>query len=113
MQHFRAEIGELGGFGEGAGFDAIAAGQNGRVGGEHAVDVGPDLDFLRADSGADDGRGVIGTAAAKRSGDAVFGGGDEPTHHDDLMLREIRDGRLKTLHWFRETRARPGCGDGR
>src|SRR5580700_3867888 len=44
VQYLGAEVGQLGGFGEGDGLDAVAAGQNRRVGGEHAVDVGPDLD---------------------------------------------------------------------
>ena len=56
MQHLGAEVGQLGRFGEGDRLDAMAAGQDGRVGGEHAVHIGPDLDLLGADSGADDGR---------------------------------------------------------
>ena len=54
-------------------FDAIAAGKNGGIGGEHAVDVGPDLNLFRADARAHDGRRVIRTAAAERGGHAVFG----------------------------------------
>ena len=41
--------------------------------GQHAVDVGPDLDLFRADARADDGRREIRPAAAERGGDAVFG----------------------------------------
>jgi hypothetical protein len=78
VQHLGAEVGQFGGFGEGDGLDAMAAGQNGGVGGEHAVDVGPDLNFFGADARADDGRGEIGTAAAERGGDAVFGGAMKP-----------------------------------
>ena len=56
MQHLGAEVGQLGGLGEGDGLDAVAAGQDGGIGGQHAVDVGPDLDLFGADAGADDGR---------------------------------------------------------
>src|ERR1035438_4370856 len=66
MQHLGAEIGELGGFGEGDGFDAMAARQDGGIGGEHAVDIGPDLDLLGADAGSYNRGREIGTAAAKR-----------------------------------------------
>ena len=59
VQHLGAEVGELGGFGEGDGLDAVAAGQDGRVGGEHAVHVGPDLDLFGADARADDGGGEV------------------------------------------------------
>ena len=72
MQHLGAEIGQFGGLGEGDGLDAMAAGQDGRVGGEHAIHVGPDLDLFGADARAHDGCGEIGTAAAERGGDAIF-----------------------------------------
>ena len=72
MQHLRAEIGQLGGFGERDGLHAMAAGHDGGVGGQHAVDIGPDLDLLGADTGADDGGREVGAAAAQRGGDAVF-----------------------------------------
>ncbi len=91
MENFGAEVGELGGFGEGDAFDAMAAGEHGGVAGEHAVDVGPDLDLLGADARADDGGGEVRTAAAERGGDAVFGGGDEAAHYDDVFSGERRD----------------------
>ena len=71
MQHFGAEVRHFGSFGEGDAFHAAAAGHDARVGGEHAIDVGPDLDFFGVDTGGDDGGGEIGTAAAERSGMAV------------------------------------------
>src|SRR5208283_174883 len=83
MEHFGAEIGQFGGFGEGDGLDAMAAGEDGGIGRQHAVHVGPDLDLLGADAGSHDGRGEIGTAAAEGGGDAVLAGGDEAAHHDD------------------------------
>ena len=66
MQHLGAEISQLGGFGEGDGLDAMAAGQDGGVGGEHAVHVGPDLDLFGADARAHDG----GREIASRRGPA-------------------------------------------
>ena len=92
MQHLGAEVGEFGGFGEGDGLDAMAAGQDGGVGGEHAVHVGPDLDLFGVDARAHDGGGVVAAAAAERGGDAVFGGGDEAAHHDDALRGERRNG---------------------
>ena len=71
VQHLGAEIGQLGGFGEGDRLDAMAARQDRGIGGEHAVDVGPDLDLFGADARADDGGGEVGAAAAERGGDAA------------------------------------------
>src|SRR5438067_140002 len=83
MQHLRAEIGELGGLGERDRLHAVPAGEDGWVGGEHAVDVGPDLDFLGSYARADDRSGVVGSTAAKRSSDTGFSRGDEASHYDD------------------------------
>ena len=65
----------------------MAAGQDGRVGGQHAVHVGPDLDLFGVDARAHDGGGVVAAAAAERGGDAVLGGGDEAAHHDHAFAR--------------------------
>ena len=92
VQHLGAEIGQFGGFGEGDGLDAMAAGQDGGVGGEHAVHVGPDLDLFGADARAHDGGGEIGAAAAQRGGDAVLGGADEAAHHHHGVVGQRRDG---------------------
>ena len=35
---------------------AVAAGDDARIGGEHAIDVGPDLNLFRMDARADNGR---------------------------------------------------------
>ncbi len=51
MQHLGAEVSHLGGFGEGDAFNAMAARNDARVGGKHAVDVGPDLNFFGVDAG--------------------------------------------------------------
>ncbi len=68
----------------------MAAGKDGGIGREHAVDIGPDLDFFRADACAHDGRGEIGAAAAERRGDAFFGGGDEAAHHHHALVGQRR-----------------------
>ena len=65
VQHLGAEVGQLGGFGEGDAFHAVAAGDDARVGGQHAVHVGPDLDLLGADARAHDGRAEVRAAAAR------------------------------------------------
>ena len=87
MQHFRAEIREFRGFRERTLLHAVAARQNGGVGGQHAVDVSPDLDLFRANARADDGRRVVRSAAAQRAGDTVFRRADESAHHDDVLGR--------------------------
>ena len=85
-------------------FDAMAAGKDGWVGGQHAVDVGPDLNFLGADARADDGCGEVGTAAPERGGDAFFGGRDEASHDDDLVLCQGRQNFGEALVGFGEKR---------
>src|SRR6185312_2343651 len=92
MEHFGAEVRQFRGFGEGDDFDAVSAGEDGGVGGEHAIDVGPDLDFFGIDAGADDGGGEIGAAAAERGGDAFNRGTDEAAHYNDALLCERGDG---------------------
>ena len=72
--------------------------QNARVAGEHAVDVGPDLDLFGADAGADDGGGEVGAAAAERGGDAVFGGADEAAHDDDCSARPAAESSRPGAH---------------
>ena len=72
MQNFRAKVGQFRGFGKGDDLDPVAAGKNRGIGGQHAIDIGPDLDFLSPDSRAHDGCGEIRTAAAERGGDALL-----------------------------------------
>jgi len=55
----------------------MAAGQDGGVGRQHAVHVGPDLDLFSIDAGAHDGGGVVAAAAPQRGGDAALGRSDE------------------------------------
>ena len=83
MQYFGAEISHFSRFSEGKAFYAMAAWNDARIGGKHAVNIGPDLDFFRADPCADNRSRVIGTATAKRGRVAVLGRADETTHDDN------------------------------
>ena len=113
MQNLRAEIGQLGGFGERDHFHAMRARNDGRIGREHAVHVGPDLDLFGANARADDGRRKIGPAAAERGGDAIFGGCDEAAHHHHVLLRQRRNGGRELGVGLRRTAEWPACGDDR
>ena len=48
-----------------------------RIGAQHAVDVGPDLDDRRVERAADNGRRVVGSVSANGRRAAVFGPADE------------------------------------
>ena len=66
MQHLRAEIGEFGGFAIGNFRNCARLGHQPRIGGQHAIHIGPDDDFARVDGRAENRRGVVGAAAAER-----------------------------------------------
>jgi hypothetical protein len=59
----------------------MGAGEDARVAGQHAVDVGPDLDLVGGQGCADDGGSVVGAAAAEGRDDTVFGRADEAADH--------------------------------
>ena len=61
----------------------LGAGHQARVRGQHAVNVGPDLNLRCAEARANDGRGVVGAAPAQRGGDAVGGCADKAAKHGD------------------------------
>ena len=62
-----------------------------RIGGEHAVDVGPDLDRVGAHRGADERRAVVAPAAPERRGDArAFRRADEPAEHRNPAVAHER-----------------------
>ena len=84
VQDFRAEVREFGSFVEADDFDAPRFGTDSRIGGEDAIDVGPDLDTVGAQAGADDGGGEIGAAAADGGGDSGAIRADEAAHDRDL-----------------------------
>ena len=71
MQHLRAEIGQFRGLREADGLHPMASAQDGRVTGEHAIHVGPDLDLLGGNSRAHNRRGEVRPAAAERGGDTI------------------------------------------
>ena len=71
VQDLGAEVGELGGLFKADGLHAQRLGDDARIGGHDAVDVGPDLDGAGVQRAADEGGGVVGAAAAERGGDAV------------------------------------------
>ena len=81
MQNLGAEIGELGRLGEGDRLHAVRFGHELRIAGHHAINVGPNLNLLRSQSGADNGGAEIGAAAAQRGGHAIFGRADESAEH--------------------------------
>ena len=67
-----------------------ASGAEARVGGHHAVDVGPDFDALGVEAGAKDRRGKIRASAADGGGDAGAIRTNEPAHHRNLAGVEQR-----------------------
>ncbi len=88
MQDLGAEVGELRGLFEADGLDAQGFGDDARIGGHDAVDVGPDFDGARVQAAADESGSVVRSAASKRGSDAFRVGADEAP----------QDGRLAGLH---------------
>ena len=78
MKHFCAEISELGGFAIGNLRDRARFADQTRIGGEYAFDVGPNDDFVGVESGAKNGGGIIGAAAAESGEHAIRGRADKP-----------------------------------
>ena len=70
--------------------DAAGVGTKTRVGGHHAIDVGPDFDALGVQAGAENGGGKIGPAAPDGGGDAGAIGSDESAHHRHFALFDKR-----------------------
>ena len=58
-----------------------ASGTSRGIGGQHAVHVGPDDDFVGVEGRAENRGGIIRAAAAERGEHAVFGGADESGDH--------------------------------
>ena len=77
MQHFRAEVRELHRLLVRHLRQHERRRHDPRIGAQHAVHVGPDLDERRADGGADDRRAVIRSVPPDRRRLAVVGGADE------------------------------------
>ncbi len=80
VQHLRAVVGELGRLAVGNLRQRLRARHLRRIRSHHAIDIGPDPDFVRIERGAEDGRGIVGPSAAERRLDAIHGRADEPGH---------------------------------
>ena len=68
IDHLGAEVGKLHELGVGEMRLDESGGNLPRIGGHDAGDIGPELDGRDAEGGADQGRGVVGAAAAKCGG---------------------------------------------
>ena len=90
MQHPAAEVGQLGRLGERDPRQGPRVGDDRRVRGHDAVDVGPDLYLVGPDARPDDGGAEVGAAAAQRRPVPVHGPGDEPAHHRHPPRRRVR-----------------------
>ena len=90
VQDLRAEIGELRRLFEADHLDPVSIGTDTRVGGLHAVDVGPDLDTLGVQPCTDQGGGEIGASAADGGGNSLAGGADKATHDGDASCIDQR-----------------------
>ena len=77
MQHLGAEVGQLGGLGERELRHQARRGDDARVGAQHAVHVGPDLNLARADAGADERTRIIRAAAPQRRRMPIGGRADK------------------------------------
>ena len=84
MQNFCPEVSKFGRFVEADDFYPTRFRTNAGIGGENAVDVGPDFDLVCSQASAEDSGGKIGTAAADRCCDAGTVGADESAHHRHL-----------------------------
>ena len=92
VQDLGAEVRELGGLAERQARHELRIGDHARIGGEHAVHVGPDLNLLGVERRAEDGGGVIRPSPPERRRDALARGADEASRHDD-PIRQQADGR--------------------
>ena len=66
MNHLRAEVRELHGFVVRQRIDDLGVGHEPRIGAQHAVDVGPDVNLLRIEQRAEDRAGEVAAVAAER-----------------------------------------------
>ena len=83
----RSEVGELHRLVVGQRIDHRRVGHAARVGRQHPVDIGPDVDLRRFQQGAEDRRGEVAAVAAECGLHAAFVGGDEAG--DDECAGEI------------------------
>jgi hypothetical protein len=90
VQDLGAEAGQLARFVEADALDALRALDDPRVGREHAVHVGPDLDGVRLQRGPEQRRRVVGAPAAERGRDPLSRRPDEAAGDGDAPLAEQR-----------------------
>ena len=99
VEHLGAEVGQLLGLVVADLGDDAGVGDLARVGGEDAGHVGPDLDLVGVERGAEEGGAVVGAAAAERGRRAVRGAADEAGDDDGLagveMGADDRPGRVR------------------
>ena len=115
VQHLGAEVGQLGGLGERQLRDQTRRGDHARIGAQHAVHVGPDLNLAGVDAGADERAGIVRSAASERRRVPIRRRADESAKHGDAAAVENRhDGLAQRRVGLRPERRGPrvlGVGD--
>src|SRR5215204_7726829 len=77
MQHLRTEVGELGGLGKRQQRHQERIRDDTWIGGEHPIDVGPDLNLARVEAGPNERSGIVGTTTTERGGVTIGRGSDK------------------------------------
>ena len=90
MQDLRAAVRQRGGFVERQPVHGARPAEEPRVGGEHAVDVGPDLNLGRAQARADERRRVVRPSPAERRRHALGRRADEAAQHGNRAAVDER-----------------------
>ncbi|SBV36226.1 hypothetical protein STPYR_11156 [uncultured Stenotrophomonas sp.] len=81
VHHLGAEIGQFAGFVVAQGFQLHRLGHHPRVGRQHAVHVGPDVQLVGGEQRGKDGAGKVAAVAAQRGDVALAVAGDEAGDH--------------------------------
>ena len=88
MDHLGAEVGQFAGLAVAQRRQRHRLGHQPRVGREHAVHVGPDVQLVGLEQGGEDGAGIVAAVASQHRGQAVFAAGDEAGgHHPRRRVR--------------------------
>ena len=90
VQHLRAEIGELGRLRERQMLHELRLGHQPWIGRQHAVDIGPDLDFVGVDAGPDDRRRIVRASAPERRRHPLARRANEAAEHRHAPIGEQR-----------------------
>jgi hypothetical protein len=107
MQHLRAEIRQLRRLGKRELRDEHRIGDDPRVGGQHPVHVGPDLNFFDVQARAEDRRRIVRSAPPERCRHAGGGRADESAQH-----RHFAGGGPRRDQFLRPAACGIGVGDG-